>query len=153
MNEAGDDAAAVEIWNVFLPKPEVPPAIAANYRNVKVNMIRYNEIHKYKNRCLFNLGFVNRAFELKFVCHMKNMKYVKICKIFPHQIEWTKQLVAQQRQKTERIEKETQKIKAIADAEREKEVEMIEIEKKIQVRPTWHLISRYAWKHIEEMNE
>ena len=50
------------------------------------------------------------------------------------QIEWTKQLVAQQRQKTERIEKETQKIKAILDAEREKEVEMIEIEKKIQVR-------------------
>ena len=57
------------------------------------------------------------------------------------------------REPAERIEKETQKIKAIADAESEKEVEMIEIEKKIQVRPTWHLISRYAWKHNEEMNE
>jgi len=27
---------AVKIWNVFLPKPDVPPAIAANYRDVKV---------------------------------------------------------------------------------------------------------------------
>ena len=26
----------VRIWNIFLPKPDVPPAIAANYRNVKV---------------------------------------------------------------------------------------------------------------------
>ena len=27
---------AIRIWNVFLPKPDVPPAIAANYRKVKV---------------------------------------------------------------------------------------------------------------------
>ncbi len=26
----------VDVWNVFLPKPDVPPAIAANYRDVKV---------------------------------------------------------------------------------------------------------------------
>ena len=25
---------AIRIWNVFLPKPDVPPAIAANYRQV-----------------------------------------------------------------------------------------------------------------------
>ncbi len=56
-------ADSVKVWNVFLPKPDVPPAIAANYRDVKV--------------------------------------------------EWTKQLVAEQRQKTERIEKETEKMKAI----------------------------------------
>lgn len=31
---APDDA--IKIWNVFLPKPDVPPAIAANYRQVKV---------------------------------------------------------------------------------------------------------------------
>eukprot|EP00091_Calanus_sinicus_P008811 TRINITY_DN21022_c0_g1_i1.p1 TRINITY_DN21022_c0_g1~~TRINITY_DN21022_c0_g1_i1.p1 ORF type:complete len:249 (-),score=69.55 TRINITY_DN21022_c0_g1_i1:56-802(-) len=45
---------AIIIWNLFIPKPEIPPAIAANYREVK--------------------------------------------------IEWTKQLVAQQKQKTERIQ-------------------------------------------------
>ncbi len=49
------------------------------------------------------------------------------------QVEWTKQLVAQQRQKTEKIEKETEKMKAISDAEREKEVDLIEVEKEIQV--------------------
>lgn len=27
---------SIQIWNVFLPKPDVPPAIAANYREVKV---------------------------------------------------------------------------------------------------------------------
>ena len=40
--------------------------------------------------------------------------------------------MAQQKQKTEKIEKETQKIKALLDAEREKEVEKIEIAKMIQ---------------------
>ena len=40
--------------------------------------------------------------------------------------------MAQQKQKTEKIEKETQKIKALLDAEREKEVEKIEIAKWIQ---------------------
>lgn len=29
---------AIKIWNVFLPKPDVPPAIAANYRKVKVSL-------------------------------------------------------------------------------------------------------------------
>ena len=28
----------VIIWNIFLPKPDVPPAIAANYRQVKVRV-------------------------------------------------------------------------------------------------------------------
>jgi len=73
----------VKIWNIFLPKPDVPPAIAANYRNVKV--------------------------------------------------EWTKQLVAQQKQRTEKIHKETERIKAVADAERLKEIQAIDIQKKIQM--------------------
>ncbi len=47
-------------------------------------------------------------------------------------MEWTKQLVAQQKQKTEKIEKETEKIKAILDAERNKEVDLIRIHKEIQ---------------------
>lgn len=40
--------------------------------------------------------------------------------------------MAEQKQKTETILKETQKIKAVLDAEREKEVERIDIAKKIQ---------------------
>ena len=43
-------------------------------------------------------------------------------------------MVAQQKQKTEKIEKETEKMKALSDAERQKEVDMIEIQKEIQVR-------------------
>ena len=40
-------------------------------------------------------------------------------------MEWTQQLVAQQKQRTERIRKETENIKAILDAERGKNVEAI----------------------------
>jgi hypothetical protein len=30
-----DARQAITVWNVFLPKPDVPPAIAANYRQVR----------------------------------------------------------------------------------------------------------------------
>ena len=66
----------ITIWNLFIPKPDIPPAIAANYREVK--------------------------------------------------IEWTKQLVAEQKQKTEKIQKETVLQNAVLDAEREKEISKIQ---------------------------
>jgi hypothetical protein len=59
-------------------------------------------------------------------------KWVTHAILFCLQVEWTRQLVAQQQQKTERITKETEKMKAILDAEREKEVDEIEISKDIQ---------------------
>ena len=40
------------------------------------------------------------------------------------QVEWTKQLVAEQQKKTIKIKKDTEKMKAISDAEREKEVKL-----------------------------
>lgn len=46
-------------------------------------------------------------------------------------VQWTEQLVATQQQKTEKIKKETQKIKALLDAEREKSVLEIEIQKDV----------------------
>ena len=49
-------------------------------------------------------------------------------------IEWTEQLVAKQKQVTEQILKETEKLKAISDAEREKAVKSIHIQQKIEVR-------------------
>jgi len=67
---------SITIWNLFIPKPEIPPAIAANYREVK--------------------------------------------------IEWTKQLVAQQKQKTEKIKKETILQNAVLDAERAKAIGQID---------------------------
>jgi len=70
------------LWNVFLPKPDVPPAIASNYRQVKV--------------------------------------------------EWTQQLVATQKQRTERIRKETENMKAILDAERGRQVEAIKTTQHIE---------------------
>ena len=47
-------------------------------------------------------------------------------------IEWTRQLVAQQKQKTDKIHKETVLQNAVYDAEREKEVSRIENEKLVQ---------------------
>ena len=44
-------------------------------------------------------------------------------------VQWTEQLVATQQQKTEKIKKETESIKALLDAEREKDVLEIEIQK------------------------
>merc|ERR1719400_1848993 len=46
-------------------------------------------------------------------------------------VQWTEQLVATQQQKTEKIKKETQSIKALLDAEREKDVLEIEIQKQL----------------------
>merc|ERR1719278_2028865 len=45
--------------------------------------------------------------------------------------EWTKQLVATQQQKTEKIQKDTETMKAVADANRLKEVLQIDIQKDI----------------------
>jgi len=71
----------VKILNLVIPKPDIPPDIAANYKAVKV--------------------------------------------------QWTEQLVATQQQKTEKIKKETESIKAILDAERERDVLEIDIEKQL----------------------
>jgi len=46
-------------------------------------------------------------------------------------VQWTEQLVAIQQQKTEQIKKETQSIKALLDAKREKDVLEIELEKQL----------------------
>merc|ERR1712228_852185 len=53
----------------------------------------------------------------------RNYKQVKV--------QWTEQLVATQQQKTEKIKKETELIKAVADAERHKKVLEIEIQERI----------------------
>lgn len=46
-------------------------------------------------------------------------------------MQWTEQLVATQQQKTEEIKKETESMKAVADANRQKAVLEIEIQKQI----------------------
>jgi hypothetical protein len=71
----------IKILHLTIPKPQIPPDIAHNYKEVKV--------------------------------------------------QWTKQLVATQQQKTEKIKKETETIKAVLDAKREKEVLQIDIQKDI----------------------
>merc|ERR1712083_707122 len=53
----------------------------------------------------------------------KNYKQVKV--------QWTEQLVAAQQQKTEKIKKETELLKAVADAERKKKVLEITIQQRI----------------------
>jgi len=82
------------IWNLFIPKPDIPPAIAQNYREVK--------------------------------------------------IEWTKQLVAQQKQKTEKIKKETVLQNALMDAERKKEVVKIQMKSDIEKQESVNNISALA---------
>ena len=46
-------------------------------------------------------------------------------------MEWTQQLVAQQKQRTERIRKETENMKAVLDAERDRQVQAIQTSKHI----------------------
>ena len=46
-------------------------------------------------------------------------------------VQWTEQLVAKQRQETEKIKKETEQVKAVADAERKKDVLEIELQKQM----------------------
>ena len=46
-------------------------------------------------------------------------------------VQWTKQLVAKQEQKTQEILKETENLKATKDAEREKNVEEIQLQKEL----------------------
>ena len=71
----------IKVYHLTVPKPQIPPDIAKNYKEVKV--------------------------------------------------QWTQQLVATQQQKTEKIKKETETIKAVADAERQKRVLEIDIQKEI----------------------
>ena len=59
-------------------------------------------------------------------------------------IEWTRQLVAQQRQKTDKIHKETTLQNAVYDAERDKEVGRIENEKLVQRKRNEENISDIA---------
>jgi len=92
----------VILWNIFIPKPDVPPAIAANYRQVKV--------------------------------------------------EWTEQLVARQKQETEKIRKETQNIKAILDAERERQVQAIATSKHIEMEEGKSNMTRIKNEIYEETN-
>ena len=54
--------------------------------------------------------------------------------------------MAKQKQITEQILKETEKIKAISDAEREKVVQEIHIQQKIEVWPVNFL---FSWKHAK----
>ena len=71
----------LEILNLVIAKPNIPPDIAHNYKQVKV--------------------------------------------------QWTEQLVATQRQKTQQIVKETEKLNALADADRQKAVLEVDIQKQL----------------------
>merc|ERR1711936_1217739 len=66
----------------------------------------------------------------------RNYKQVKV--------QWTEQLVATQQQKTEKIKKETELIKAVADAERQKAVLEIRIEENI--------IQKEGEKNVSKIN-
>merc|ERR1712215_463364 len=59
-------------------------------------------------------------------------------------VQWTQQLVAKQQQKTEEIKKETERIKAVADAQRQKDVLEIKIQEQI--------IEMEGKKNISEIN-
>ena len=58
-------------------------------------------------------------------------------------VQWTEQLVATQQQRTEQIKKETESLKAVADARRQKAVLQIEIEKR--------LMQKEGEKNLSEM--
>ena len=65
------------------------------------------------------------AKNLRILRHIGNFLFFQV------KVEWTEQLVARQKQETEKIRKETQNIKAILDAERERQVQAIATSKHI----------------------
>jgi len=77
----------------------------------------------------------------------RNYKQVKV--------QWTEQLVATQQQKTEKIKKETELIKAVADAERHKKVLEIEIQERIMEKEGNKNVSliENEIKRVAESNE
>ena len=75
----------------------------------------------------------------------RNYKQVKV--------QWTEQLVARQTQITDKIKKETESIKAVLDAEREKKVLAIEIEKDILQKEGAKNLSALENQIIKEREE
>lgn len=75
----------------------------------------------------------------------QNYKQVKV--------QWTEQLVATQQQKTESIKKETEALKAVADAERQKRVLTIDLEKKILQKETERNVSKINNEIHKEQEE
>merc|ERR1712113_841683 len=99
ISRLGEDG--IEILNLVIPKPEIPPDIAHNYKQVKV--------------------------------------------------QWTEQLVATQRQKTQQIVKETEKLNALADADRQKAVLEVDIEKQLINKEGQQNISLLEAEHQQRL--
>ena len=91
----------LEILNLVVAKPNIPPDIARNYKQVKV--------------------------------------------------QWTEQLVATQRQKTQQIVKETEKLNALADADRQKAVLEVDIEKQLINKAGQQNISLLEAEHQQRL--
>jgi len=73
----------------------------------------------------------------------RNYKQVKV--------QWTEQLVATQRQKTKQIEKETEKLNALADADRQKAVLTVDLEKQLLSKEGEHNISLLEAEHQQKL--
>ena len=91
----------LEILNLVIAKPNIPPDIAHNYKQVKV--------------------------------------------------QWTEQLVATQRQKTQQIVKETEKLNALADADRQKAVLEVDIQKQLINKEGQQNISLLEAEHQQRL--
>ena len=65
-------------------------------------------------------------------------------------VQWTEQLVAKQRQKTEEIKKETEQLNAVADAERQKQVLEINLQKQILQKEGEQKLSDLENKILED---
>ena len=117
----------LEILNLVVAKPNIPPDIAHNYKQVK----------------LFSLyPFFLGSFFLAPLC-LYTFSQVKV--------QWTEQLVATQRQKTQQIVKETEKLNALADADRQKAVLEVDIEKQLINKEGQQNISLLEAEHQQRL--
>jgi hypothetical protein len=115
----------MEILNLVIPKPNIPADIASNYKQVSIYCYIYINIY------ILIYLFIN-------LCSI----YISIYLFVKVKVQWTKQLAETQQQKTEAIKKETEKLKALADAERTKAVLEINIQQQILEREGNQNISR-----------
>merc|ERR1719356_2114939 len=118
----------IEILNLVIPKPEIPTDIARNYKQVKVQWTeQLVAVQKQKTKETEKLNALADADRQKAVLEVDIQKQV-LEKQGQQNISL---LEAEHQQRLELVKKETEKQKAIADAERDKTVMEITNERRI----------------------
>ena len=92
--------------NLVIPKPEIPPDIAHNYKQVPPTSFLFcTYLFECTFGCFSESEVTTKIHSSKVVGKIRHLFSVQV------KVQWTEQLVATQQQKTEQIKKETEQLK------------------------------------------